>query len=56
MYRISNNKRKWSTTPIVEVMIDANSKETEKIICVFTLSKKEGDILAEQFVEVLNKL
>ena len=56
IYRISNNKRKYSTTPIVEVIIDADGKETEKIICMIVLPKKDGDILAEQFVEVLNKL
>ena len=53
-YRISNNKRKYSTTPIVEVLVDDNGKETEKIICVFTLPKKEGDLIAEKFVELLN--
>lgn len=56
MYRISNNKRKYSPTPIVEVITDADGKETEKIICVFTLSKKEGDMLAEQFIKLLNQL
>ena len=29
-YRISNNKRKWSTTPIVEVITDKEGNETEK--------------------------
>jgi hypothetical protein len=56
MYRISNNKRKYSPTPIIEVTTDANGKETEKIICVFTLSKKEGDLLAEQFIKLLNSV
>jgi hypothetical protein len=56
MYRISNNKRKYSTTPIVEVLVDDKGNETEKIICVFTLPKKEGDLISEKFVETLNKM
>jgi hypothetical protein len=55
-YRISVNKRKYSTTPIVEVLVDDSGKETEKIICVFTLPKKDGDLLAEKFVELLNQI
>lgn len=55
-YRVSNNKRKYSTTPIVEVITDTEGNETEKIICVFVLPKKEGDLIAEKFVEVLNQL
>jgi len=56
MYRISNNKRKWSTTPIVEVIIDADGKETENMICVVILPKKQGDLFSEKIVKLLNKL
>ncbi len=54
MYRISNQKRKYSTTPIVKVSIDANGKETEEIVAVVTLTKKLGDPLSERIVELLN--
>ena len=55
MYRISNNKRKYSTTPIVKVEIGEDGKETETIVCVFTITKKQGDALSEQIIKVLNK-
>ena len=55
-YRISNNKRKWSTTPIVEVITDKEGNETEKIVCVFTLPKKDGDIFSNNLVKLLNQL
>lgn len=55
-YRISNTKRKYSTTPIVEVLIDDRGNETEKIVCVFTLPKKEGDLISEKFVKLLNQI
>jgi hypothetical protein len=55
MYKISRNVRKYSTTPIVEVLIDAQGKETEEIVCVVTLPKKRGDALSEKIVELLNK-
>ena len=45
-YRVSNNKRKYSTTPIVEVITDTEGNETEKIICVFVLPKKEGNYVS----------
>lgn len=54
MYRISNNKRKYSTTPIVEVLIDKDGKEDEKLICVVCLPKKQGDALSEEIVKLLN--
>jgi hypothetical protein len=54
-YRISNNKRKYSTTPIVEVIIDKDGKEDEKIVCVCVLPKKEGDALSEEIVKLLNQ-
>jgi hypothetical protein len=55
-YRISNTKRKYSTTPIVEVLKDDHGNETEKIVCVFILPKKEGDALSQKFVELLNQV
>jgi len=51
MYRISNNKRKYSTTPIVDV--DANGDETI-VLAICNHPKKEGDIFAEQVVILLN--
>jgi len=54
MYRISTNVRKYSTTPIVEIITLPNGKVDEKIMCVITLPKKEGDILSKQIVEALN--
>jgi len=56
MYRISHNKRKYSTTPIVQVHVDAQGKETEEIVAVVTLTKKLGDPLSAVIVEALNKL
>jgi hypothetical protein len=55
MYKISRNVRKYSTTPIVEVLVDAQGKETEEIVAVITLPKKRGDALSEKIVELLNK-
>jgi hypothetical protein len=54
MYRISNTKRKYSTTPIVKVTTDDHGKETEEIVAVVTLTKKLGDPLSEKIVELLN--
>lgn len=56
MYRISNQKRKYSTTPIVKVSTDAQGKETEEIIAVVTLPKKRGDLLSVLIAEALNNL
>jgi hypothetical protein len=56
MYRISNTKRKYSTTPIVKVTTDDHGKETEEIVAVVTLPKKRGDLLSVLIVEALNKL
>jgi len=55
MHRISNNKRKYSTTPIVKVETGADGKETETILCVVCLPKKQGDMLSEEIVGLLNK-
>ena len=51
MYRISNNKRKYSTTPIVRVDAD-NNEEIVLVVC--NHPKKEGDVFAEQVVKLLN--
>lgn len=56
MYRISNQKRKYSTTPIVKVTTDDQGRETEEIIAVVTLTKKLGDPLSLVIVEALNRL
>jgi hypothetical protein len=56
MYRISNNKCKYSTTPIVEVIAEKDGSETEKIICLIVLPKKQGDIISNNLVNLLNKL
>lgn len=51
MYRISNNRRKYSTTPIVRVDADGNE---EIVLVVCNHPKKEGDVFAEQVVILLN--
>jgi hypothetical protein len=53
-YRISNNKRKYSTTPIVEVITDAQGNETEKMVCICLLPKNEGNLLSEKIIKLLN--
>ena len=55
-YRISNNKRKYSTTPIVEVITEKDGSETEKIMCLILLPKKQGDIISGNLVNLLNQL
>lgn len=49
MFRISENKRKYSPTPIVRVV-----DNKEEIILISTLKKKEGDELSERIVKLLN--
>jgi 3-dehydroquinate dehydratase len=56
MYRISNQKRKYSTTPIVQVHVDEHGRETEEIVAVVTMPKKRGDLLSVLIVEALNNL
>jgi 3-dehydroquinate dehydratase len=56
MYRISHNKRKYSTTPIVQVHVDDQGRETEEIVAVVTMPKKRGDLLSVLIVEALNNL
>lgn len=56
MYAISRNKRKYSTTPIVRVTMNDNGNEqSEQIVCIVTLPKKEGDALSEEIVNLLNR-
>jgi len=51
MYRQSLNKRSYSTTPIVKVC-----EGKEEIVCIITLPKKEGEVLAKKIVDLLNNL
>ena len=55
MYRISKNKRKHSTTPIVKVHIGLDGKEKEEIVLLSPLTSKIGDPLLESVVEFLNE-
>jgi len=55
MYRISKNVRKYSPTPIVRVTVGTDGREQEEIVIISTLKKKEGDLLSERIVELLNK-
>lgn len=54
MYRISNNKRKYSPTPIVKVETDKNGKEKEIFVCALPSPKKDGDALSQKIVDFLN--
>lgn len=51
MYRQSINKRKYSTTPIVKVTDEGK----EEIVCLITLPKKDGEVLAEYIAKILNE-
>jgi len=52
-YRISNNKRRFTPTPLVKVeTVNGKEKETQVLFCA--LPKKEGDALLEELVEYLN--
>jgi hypothetical protein len=51
MYKISNNKRKYSTTPIVRQDADGNE---DIVLVVCNHPKKDGDVFAEEIVEKLN--
>lgn len=53
MYRISNNKRKYSTTPIVKVVVDGKGKEKEVNVLYSPLTKKDGDKLLESVLKSL---
>jgi len=55
MYRISARKRKYSSTPIVRVVVDEQGQEREEILCICcNQTKKEDDALAERIVWLLN--
>ena len=54
MYRISNNKRRFTPTPLVKVeVVNGKEKETQVLFCA--LPKKAGDELLEKLVTILNK-
>jgi hypothetical protein len=55
MYKISQNNRKYTTTPIVEEILLPNGKTEERFICVVSLPKKEGDKLSQAIVALLNQ-
>jgi len=54
-YRISNNIRKHSPTPVVRVETDKNGKDKEIFVCALPSPKKEGDKLSQEIVEFLNQ-
>ena len=54
MYRISHNKRRYTSTPLVRVdIVNGKEKETQVLFCA--LPKKEGDALLDELVNILNK-
>lgn len=54
-YKISENVRKYSPTPIVEIITDPSGKQKEKIVICVVLPKEEGNILSQKIVDLLNK-
>ena len=54
-YRLSQNVRKYSSTPIVRPYLDDNGKEKEEMVCVCIGKKKEADELALKIVQLLNQ-
>jgi len=57
MYKISKNIRKFSPTPIVNIIVDEQGNEHEKIIlCAVNMKKADGDILNAKVVELLNNV
>lgn len=54
MYAISTKKRKYTTTPIVELIELPNGKVEEKFITCVALPKKKGDTLSKIIVLILN--
>jgi hypothetical protein len=56
MYQISANVRKYSPTPIVEIITDEKGNKSEKIVFVSTLTKKEGNEISERVVKLLNQI
>jgi len=55
MYAIQTKKRKYTTTPIVELIELPDGRTEEKIIAVVSLPKKEGDKLSQAIVALLNQ-
>jgi len=55
MYRISQNKRRFSPTPIVRVETDDKGKEKEVQVLFCALPKKEGDAFLQELLIHLNK-
>jgi hypothetical protein len=56
MYRISQQKRKYSTTPIVRVTVGADGQEKEEMVILVTgMPKAEGDKFSKELVAVMNK-
>ena len=54
MYRISQNKRRFTPTPLVKIeTVNGKEKETQVLFCA--LPKKEGDALLEELVDFLNE-
>lgn len=51
MYRLSTNRRKYSTSPIVKVLEDGTEVP---ILIALGLPKAEGDELAEKIIKLLN--
>jgi len=53
MYRISENKRRFTPTPLVRVeTVNGKEKEIQVLFCA--LPKAEGDALLEKLVDFLN--
>jgi len=55
MYRISQNKRRFSPTPIVRVETDDKGKEKEVQVLFCALPKKEGDAFLQKVLTILNQ-
>lgn len=54
MYAIQTKKRKYTTTPIVELILLPDGRTEEKFITCLALPKKEGDKLSLTIVDLLN--
>jgi len=54
MYRLSKNVRKYSPTPIVRVTVGEDGRESEEIVLISTQKKREGEVLSEMIVRLLN--
>lgn len=54
VYAIQTKKRKYTTTPIVELILLPDGRTEEKFITCLALPKKEGDNLSLAIVESMN--